>query len=1014
MPDPGYDDEDLDLNAIFGGGVSPAPPPAADPGDKVAEELALPVQRAPLVEELTGPGFDDDDDEGGLGAFMAGTGLKTEAQFKVSLAKPWMKYHHFNLVKTVEEVREIVDKALAHGRCALDLETQGFDNRIDYIDGKPVTRHKIVGFCISVKGVGYYIPVRHKYDPVFGQKNPNVTPIREVEAEISRLCHEAQPVLTEEGLAEDPLGSPKIETPPRVLIYFWNAFFDQEFLFPLTGIDYWHPESFEDGMLAAYTVLSEDKQLGLKAKASQRLFLWDEDDKDGQGNPLRAAYEMIEFKDLFPTRMKKSERKFGDLYPEDGSAEVLYGCSDAICTEMLCERRKVNWDYKRKPPRAEYRNVVKPARTNRFKGTYRLEKQAAQPVRVMERTRTLIDKEEIQRLLTLADEELDRFDEQIKAVAKAKGFKNFNPGSSQQISDLLFSRHGLDIKPKPEMTEGGANKEPQYKTDADTLERLAEETGIEVLKLFVKRRQVEKVKGTYLLSMGNNTDELNQLRFKFKQIGAATGRFSGPKGNPDHGDAGIPIQGIPARYDPDKPAVANSLRRVFVAHEGYTWCKIDYAGQELRIVTNLSKEPVWLKEFLEGTGDLHTITAKAFFGDHITKANKLERSMAKAANFAMVYGGGVSAIMRATKCDKMEASRRKANFDQSVSQFAKWVKNQHGLVKRLRGVVTAFGRFIAIPDANIKVGQTDSYGKLITDERDARRIRAGCERKSTNYPIQGSGADILKISLVKLIKELTRRKWLKNGGDDSVRMLMTVHDEICFEIKHERLQEALEVICRIMQSPGHMAGWRVPLIVEPEVGLNWEAKHDFRAIMKGETEVPEWLQGHVTPDPEWVTRVDARPAPKAKKASPAPPPPEDTLKDDPTFEEEPEVASGPSSDLTLGDDAEEPTPPTTRSQAEVKEEPVSEKEPSTRQGVANFTLPWSFLPRSSLTAMAEAIGGSLPMPHERKEARLLRLLDQMGETLIDPKQRVWIVPDRFARKLRDRGYGPGHYELTPE
>ena len=992
MPNDDDFDFDFDLGSMAG---APA-------------EAERPVAVVPTAGPGVGPGVGDDDEEDWTpGSFMAGTGLKKESQLKDDLAKPWMKYHHFHLVKTVDEVKKIVDKAIKHGRCALDLETGGFDNRIDWIDGKPVTRHKIVGFCISVKGVGYYIPLRHNYDPVYGQKNPNVTPIRGVEAEISRLCHAAQPELTEEGLAEDPLGSFKIKTPPKVVIYFWHSKFDQEFLFPLCLIDYWHPLSFEDGLLAAYVVLSEDKRLKLKEKSSQRLFLWIEDD---QGNHIRVPYDMIKFAELFPKGMKASERQFADLYPEDGSAETLYGCSDAICTELLCEYRKTIIDWKRKPAKFKHFNTVGKALEKRFSGTYRLEKQTVQAVRVMERTRTLIEKTEIDKLIVMANTEMDRFDEQIKVMAKAKGFHNFNPSSPAQISDFLFTERGLNL-PKPEMTSTPG----QYKTDADTLEKLVEETGIETLKLFVKRRQVEKIKGTYLLSIGNNTDEHNQLRFAFKQTGAATGRFSAPAGKPDHGFAGVPIQGIPARYDPDKPEVANSLRRIFISHPGYTFCKVDYAGQELRIVTNLSKEPVWMTEFLEGTGDLHTITAQAFFGSHITKANKLERGMGKTANFAMIYGGGTQAVMRATKCDKMEAARRKANFDKSVPTFARWVQHQHGAVKRLRGVTTAFRRFISIPDANIKVGMTTSRGQLITEEREARRIRGGCERKSTNYPIQGSGADILKIVLVMLTKELTKRGWLKNGGDDSVRMLMVVHDEIDFEIRDDRLQEALEVICKIMQAPGDMVGWTVPLIVEPEIGKSWEAKHDFRAIMNSDPKhpVPDWLTDHVKPDPEWCTRVDTRSLPGKKAAAPKPAAPvEEPTEATEEVIEATKEATGPVVDESAFegvevDPEEEKTPPTTPS-------PVSEVKDSTRLEVATFTLSWDFLSRTSISAVMEAVGGSLPQVHEQQDAKILRLLDLQGVLLIDTKLAIRIIPDRLSRKLRDRGMGHGRFDLTPE
>jgi DNA polymerase I-like protein with 3'-5' exonuclease and polymerase domains len=943
---------------------APPPPPATDHFDASDRGSMALEQPAPP------PGSLDGDDD--LSAFK-------EDQKDSGLVKPWMKFHKFTLVRTVDEVKELVDRAIAHGRCGLDLETEGFDNRVNYVP-EIHTVHKIVGFCISVKGHGHYIPVRHQYNTVLNEKNPNVS-VAEVEAEIRRLCQASQPVLTPEGMQEDPLASTKIAEPSKVLIYFWNAKFDQEFLYPITGVEYWHPDSFEDGMLAAYTIYSDDPNLGLKEKARQRLTLNDPDQGTEGSTGKAVPYEMIEFAQLFPSGVLSKDRKFYDLVPRDGSEVVLYACSDAICTELLCERKKdVQWDLTREGLKYEYKNVVEPANHPRFSFTYRLEKQTAQATRDVERKRAKIDKKEIAILLEKAKIELAKYDDLIRALAGKHGFVNFNPGSPQQLSNFLFEKAGLDISPKPKKNEASGF----YKTDAATLELMAEtHESAPILGWIVKYRQIEKIIGTYLQSMQDNCDEYDQLRFKYNQTGATTGRFTAPAGEPDHGYSGIPIQGIPARYDKKKPEVAQALRRIFVAREGYTLVKVDYAGQELRIVANLSGESVWIDEFLHGDGDLHTITAKAFFGDHVTKEHKIERNAGKIANFSLIYGGGSQAIMRATKCDKVEAIRRKANFDKSVPTFAAWVKGQHAAVKKNLGVTTAFKRFIGIPDANLKAGELDAQGNQVAME-DARRIQASCERKSTNFPIQGSGADIMKISLVKLVKEFHKRGWRREGGgDDSVRMIMTVHDEIVFEIKHERLMEAVPIIIDIMESPSRMVRWKVPLVVEPLLGQTWEAKYDWHKIMHGKEPVPDWLQGILIPD-----KVHEPEAEKSAATATAP------------------VTTAAAAQAST---TEEPKAPEAAARTPSTPPPSPVMKGTIR--VAVFALGNTYLTSRLVDVVFESVAGSL----DPNNQTFLRLIDNGGNILIDPlKQRIPVNPEKLRTRFQDRNLGAGEFELKEE
>ncbi len=956
----GFETDDDDLSDFLDAAPAPAPVSVPAPAPVVVDELAS-------------------DDES-LSDFFEGSGIKVGHQDN-KLIKPWMKFHQFKLVKTVEGVRELVDLALAHGRCGLDLETEGFDNRVNYApDGSKSTVHKIVGYCISVRGVGHYIPVRHRFNPLYGEKDPN-SPLQETEAEIRRLCLASQPELTEEGQKEDPLASTKIVGgKPKMLLYLWNAKFDQEFLFPITGIDFWHPDSFEDGMLSSYAVYSDDPNLGLKDKAQKKLTVFDPAQLV-DGKPAAHRYEMIEFPELFPPKTASRDRKFYDLYPEEGSPVVIYACSDAICTEALCERdKKTPWEHTVPDVKYDYKNVVEEAYEQKYYFTYRLEKQTVQAVRDMERQRAKIDKKEILVLLNKAAEELAKYEELIKALAKKSGFEHFNPGSSQQLSNFLFESNGLDISPKPEKNVASGF----YKTDAATLEHMAENPDAPpVLGWIVKYRQIDKIIGTYLTSMSENCDSEDQLRFKFNQTGATTGRFTAPAGEPDHGYAGIPIQGIPARDDPKKPEVAHSLRRIFVARPGYTLVKVDYAGQELRIVANLSAEPKWVDEFViarsEGReADLHTLTAKAFFGEHITKANKVERNMGKIANFSLIYGGGSSAIMRATKCDKVEAVRRKANFDKSVPVFAGWVKGQHAGVKKHKGVVTAFRRFIAIPDATLKAGELDSNGVAVTPD-DARKIQASCERKSTNFPIQGTGADILKISLVKLIKEFHKQGWRREGGDDSVRMIMTVHDEIVFEIKHERLTQAMPIIIEAMESPWKMAKWKIPLVVEPLLGLTWEAKVDWHAMMIGKEAVPAWLEGIIQPG----EHHHEEPAPEAAKA-PSTAPTQESVRTTPS------------------------TPPVAPKRDSAP--PSSKTTHGTRQ-VATFALASTYLTNRMADIFFESVAGSLDL-----ENRIyLRLIDSVGNVLFDPTHHaIAILPEKLKLRFQDRNLGSGSYEVREE
>lgn len=790
-------DEDLDAFLdMFDSAEEPKPTPAPatapveeeltdggfpDLGSDPVEEFEAPMVSTTLrrtaVESATRLVAEPEEDQGDDALdFLENSGMKRDRQVP-DIMKPWMQYHKFTRVQTVEELRRIIDECIKRGYCSLDLETTGLDNRIVFHgNGAVETVDKIVGYCISYDGYeGFYIPVRHK--PEDGGPNLNVGPLAEVDAEITRLCVAAIPEGTPEEKEKDLL-SYKCE-PPKVVIAFWNAQFDHEFLYPVTGIDWWHPASFEDGVLACFCINAGDKGIGLKPKAKQLL-------KDKDGNP----YEMIELKELFMGRSK--DIRFDKLAPDEPGV-LRYAGSDAICTYLMCHPK--------------FDLISRCYARHAF--TYKLEKQLTEALRPMERNRGRIARDNVRAILV--EYEAKKADVLARILAFAfeeRGIVELDPNSPKQLGEFLFgpAPKGLDLSPKPERNE----KSQQYKTDGDSLEELASlPNAPSILKDIVEYRKAEKFIGTYLLSLVNNPDENDELRFSFKQTGAGSGRFSAPAGKPEHGYSGIPIHGIPKESE---------VRRSFVSRPGYVMVKCDYAAEELRIAANVAGEQVWIDEFMNGTGDLHTITARSIFGKQ--NVTKEERNIGKIVNFLLLYGGGPKAVMRNTGCDEMEGKRRKQGFDKSVPTFIAWAKEQHKKVKRDLGVTTPFGRWLAIPDANSPDGA----------------IRSACERHATNYQIQGGGADILKIAMVMLHKRFHRAGWLRNGGDDSVRMLLCVHDEIVFEIRADRVAEVVPIIVEIMESPGRMPTpkWRVPLVVAPLIGFNWASGFDAKRAAPGQ------------------------------------------------------------------------------------------------------------------------------------------------------------------------------------
>lgn len=370
----------------------------------------------------------------------------------------------------------------------------------------------------------------------------------------------------------------------------------------------------------------------------------------------------------------------------------------------------------------------------------------------------------------------------------------------------------------------------------------------------VKRfRETAKALTQYLIPMIEDVAHDGTLKPRFDQYAADTGRFSCKTTSKPwitkDGGCRVPFQGIPATYDKDKPECVNSLRSCVIPEEGDWWiAAIDYAGVELRLITNLSNEPKWIKEFFrcsdcertfpkevdeEGfprptpaicpcgsdrIGDLHSLTAIAFYGEasRATDKWKQNRQNAKGCNFALCYGGTGKAVVRTIKCSDRDGEEKYNTFIKTYKTLYGWWNSQHQFARKNQYVKTAFGRVLDMPDINDK----------------NRSIRGKDERKSVNSPIQGTSADITKLAMSLIYKGVKKRGW-----QDRLKMVLTVHDEIVFEIHESIMKEAVEFLCKTMvrNSGIKRQGWVVPLLVDVELGKNWKVPYDLKDLRKGYT-----------------------------------------------------------------------------------------------------------------------------------------------------------------------------------
>lgn len=349
----------------------------------------------------------------------------------------------------------------------------------------------------------------------------------------------------------------------------------------------------------------------------------------------------------------------------------------------------------------------------------------------------------------------------------------FNINSPKQLGVILFEKMGL---PNGKKTKTG------YSTAADVLDKLAPDYPI--VSEILEYRQLTKLKSTYADGLAGFIQTDGRIHGTFNQTITATGRISSTEPN---------LQNIPIRTE-----LGRLLRKVFVPEEGYVFVDADYSQIELRILAHCSGDEQLIQAYREAR-DIHRITASQVFHIPFDEVTDLQRRNAKAVNFGIVYGISSFGLSQDLSITRKEAAQYIENYFQTYPGIKTFLDESVENAKEHGYAVTLYGRRRPVPELKSSNFMQRSFG----------------ERVAMNAPIQGTAADIMKIAMLGVNRELKKRN-MKS------RLILQVHDELLIEAYQDEVEEVQTILKDQME---HAAELKVPLIVDMHNGNNWyEAK----------------------------------------------------------------------------------------------------------------------------------------------------------------------------------------------
>ena len=397
-------------------------------------------------------------------------------------------------------------------------------------------------------------------------------------------------------------------------------------------------------------------------------------------------------------------------------------------------------------------------------------------VRVLSRMESNGVKIDIEGLKQISDEQAKEIKEIENKIYEIAG-TIFNIGSPKQLGEILFEK--LGIKAPAKKTKTG-----QYPTGEEILQKIIDESPI--VQLILDYRSLTKLKSTYvdaLPSLVNKDDGL--IHTSFNQAVTATGRLS--SNNPN-------LQNIPVRTDKGR-----EIRKAFVPRdENHILMAADYSQIELRIIAHLSGDQAMQNAFREGL-DVHADTASRVYNVAIEDVTPEMRRNAKAVNFGIIYGMSAFGLAERLKISRSEASQIIKNYFKEYVGIQNYIDSQVNFAKDNGFVETMLGRRRYLRDIN--------SGNSV--------VRNFAERNAINAPIQGSSADMIKIAMIEIDKEMTAR-------DMKSKMILQVHDELVFDVCKEELEMIQEIVRDKMLNALPLS---IPIEVNLNTGENWLEAH---------------------------------------------------------------------------------------------------------------------------------------------------------------------------------------------
>ena len=375
----------------------------------------------------------------------------------------------------------------------------------------------------------------------------------------------------------------------------------------------------------------------------------------------------------------------------------------------------------------------------------------------------------IDELNKFGNELKEKIEERIKNIHKLAG-EEFNVNSTKQLGEILFEKMKLPVIKK---TKSG------YSTDVDVLEKLRGEDPI--IEEILGYRQLAKLNSTYIEGLRPYINpKTHRIHSFFHQTITATGRISSTEPN---------LQNIPTRFE-----LGKRIRKIFEPEKGNVYIDADYSQIELRVLAHISGDKHMIQAF-ENNEDIHKQAASKVFKTPIDQVTKEQRSDAKAVNFGIVYGISDFGLGEQLGISRKLAKKYIDEYLTEYSGIKEFMENITEVAKEKGYVETLFHRRRYIPELKSKNYMVRQFGS----------------RAAMNTPIQGTAADIMKIAMINVYKELKKRN-LKS------KIVLQVHDEMMIEVPEKEIEEVKNILQECMQNAIKL---KVPLIAEVSIANNW-------------------------------------------------------------------------------------------------------------------------------------------------------------------------------------------------